>query len=114
MAGAPDKTRCAVCQVRDHALGGRNGNGVFLLALPTFTDNRIAWPRIGSSGWCGATDGEVQRLTIVRISLSRTTLNGALRSSSEAVAHQEIAYLCQHCLRRHDSRHADLFAEIAA
>lgn len=96
------KTHCALCGVRDHALGGRRTNGEFMLALPISTETgRTAWPRIGTNGWCANEDGEIERLNIVRISLSRTTLNGRHAS------------LCQDCLSAHRAEQgvfSDLFA----
>ncbi len=70
--------RCTLCGVRDHAFGGRSRTGEFLLALPIEAgDGRPAWPRLGSLGWCGVPEGEVQRLTIAWIKLT--------------------AGVCQHC-----------------
>lgn len=73
-----------------------------MLALPLEGEKgRINWPRIGGNGWCGIPAGEVQRLTIVRISLARTMLNGRM------------AFLCQHCLNTHHAGQglfSDLFA----
>ncbi|HEY1630821.1 MAG TPA: hypothetical protein VGF56_05865 [Rhizomicrobium sp.] len=101
-----DKTRCAVCGVRNHALGGRASNGEFMLALPVNKDRGgVAWPRLGIDAWCANADGEVQRLSIVRIALTRTILN------------QAPAFLCQHCLRNHQASQGiflDLFAVRAA
>lgn len=97
-----DKNRCALCGVRDHALGGRAKTGEFMLALPIETQHgRTAWPRIGTNGWCGNAAGAVERLSIIRISLSRATVNAAL------------AFLCQHCLETHQAGQGiftDLFA----
>jgi hypothetical protein len=88
----PERYRCALCGVRDHSLGGRNKTGDFMLALPVeMGSGRPGWPRIGTNGWCGTADGEVERLTIVRVRLSRSALNG------------QPAFLCQDCLGRHQA-----------
>lgn len=98
-----DKNRCALCGVRDHALGGRGKTGEFMLALPIETQHgRTTWPRIGTNGWCGNADGAVERLSIIRISLARAMMN------------QESAVLCQRCLETHQAGQgilSDLFTQ---
>lgn len=69
-----------------------------MLALPIQGDNgRTSWPRIGTSGWCGTPEGEVERLTIIRVALTRTVGKA----------------LCQHCLVHHHAERGmfvDLFS----
>jgi hypothetical protein len=97
----PDKTRCAACGARDHALGGRAAKGAFMLALPLATSaGNTAWPRVGTNGWCGDPAGEVERLSIVRISLGRTCQGS------------NTTFLCQFCRMDHESLQGNLFGQL--
>lgn len=88
---------CEECGVRNHALGGRDFQGVWRDALPAGEKLlRFEWPKPGD--WSVCKGGSVLR--ILRIVCTVAHFDGGLTDHSDA----NLRFWCQRCHNRHDAR----------
>lgn len=90
------RNRCEGCGVKNHALGGRDDQGRFLLAVPH--DDRPTWPKPGVMAWCqlGARN---EILRIIRIVCTVAHLDHIPEHCDD----DNLKFWCQQCHNRHDA-----------